>query len=277
MGPIKRLSSVSSTSTQSEFSFCSTLDDVSDVISTSDDASERCFSCAESLDDSRHQSDCMLFNFPAPTSSLDSPRSSIERLLDADSVRAPIHVIQTKLKAESPAFRPVSADTGLDAVANAIYLALLSTKQTFNVKMEKGMKGTAPTVISAEVHGGPQASTRCYEAVHLAKQALEQITTRLDTVALLSKRVQKEDRGYSLRSSVAFVPSCAEDRMCWDLFHNGNCPRRNKCHWYPQEADIGRVRVNIRCTEGASGVSSEKQLVAGSPVVRHKISLGELV
>jgi hypothetical protein len=46
---------------------------------------------------------------------------------------------------------------------------------------------------------------------------------------------------------------------------------------HPQEADIGRVKVNIKCTEVVSGVSSEEQLPASYPVVRHKISLGELV
>jgi len=133
-------------------------------------------------------------------------------------------------------------------------------------------------MIVAELQSGPRASSRCYEAIHLARQALEEITTRLDTVALLSKRVQKEDRGYSMRSNIACIPMSARDSMCWDLFHKGYCPRRTKCQWYhPQESDIARIKVNIRCSEKMNGCSSEEQAPASVPAVRHKISLGELV
>merc|ERR1711881_144091 len=133
------------------------------------------------------------------------------------------------------------------------------------------MGGSSPTLISAELKRGPQASSRCYDTVHLARQALEEITTRVDTVALLSKRVQKEEKGYSLRSSVACIPMGAQDRMCWDLFHKSYCPRRGNCQWYhPQECDIARVKVNIRWSEEVTG-STEEQLPASLPVVRHKI------
>jgi len=186
---------------------------------------------------------------------------------------------RTKLKGEAPAFQPMGKDTRFEAVANAVYLVLASCGQTHSTKVEQGIQGVSSTSISAELQCGPCSTARCYEAVHLAKQALEEVTVRLDNVALLSKRVQKEDGGYSLRSSIAFVPKGMEDKMCWDLLRKGNCPRRCKCQWYhPQEADIGRVKVNIRCTEeDISGVSSQEQLQAGFPVVRHKLSLGELI
>jgi len=188
---------------------------------------------------------------------------------------------RTKLKGESPAFLPlqvVQADTRLEAVTNAVYLVLMSCGQARHVKVEKGVKGVSPTLISAELPTGPGCSSRCYDTVHLARRALDEITTRLPTTTLLSARVQKEEHGYSLRSSIACIPAGAEDSMCWDVFHKGYCPRRRQCQWYhPQEADIARVKVSIRCTEEVEGVSSEEQLPTGLAALRHKISLGELV
>merc|ERR1719181_735061 len=84
--------------------------------------------------------------------------------------------------------------------------------------------------------------------------------------------------GYSLRSSIACIPPGEEDRTCWDLFHRGRCPRRKNCCWYhPEEADMYRVKVNIRCTEETASVSEEEdQLLANVPTRRQTISLGDL-
>jgi len=170
----------------------------------------------------------------------------------------------------------MGADTRFDAITNAVYLALVSCGQFLHIEVEKGVPGISPTLISAELQSGPRSS---YDAIHLARQALEAVTGRLDAVALLSKRVQKEDNGYSLRSSVACIPASAKDNMCWDLFHTGCCPRhKGQCQWYhPQESDMGRFKVSIRSSEEERGVSREDQLSAGLPAVRQQISLGELV
>lgn len=216
---------------------------------------------------------------PAATRcSLSSYVSSTRTKLSSNSRAFQPMASDTRLKGSSLAFQPVMLDTRLEAVANAIYMVLASSGLTCSIKTEKGLKGKTPAAITAELHSGPQASSRCYDAVHLARESLEQIASRFDTVALLSKRVQKEERGYSLRASVACMPQSAEKHMCWDLFHNGHCPRRVKCCWYhPQECDVGRVRVSIRCSEEVTTVVSEDQLLASSPGVRHKLSLGDLV
>jgi len=181
----------------------------------------------------------------------------------------------TRLKGKFVAFRPMGADMRFDAIANAVYLALVSCGQTYHIEVEKGLPGISPTLISAELHSGPRSS---YDAIHLARQALEAVIARLDTVALVSKRVQKEDNGYSLRSSVACIPASAKDNMCWDLFNTGCCPRRCQCQWYhPQESDMGRFKVSIRSSEEVIGFSREDQVSAGLPAVRQQISLGELV
>jgi len=263
-------------STQSGLSFCSTVEsfEAADVaIGT-----------------------CMRFGHATPTSSLESPRDLADVESDVvsnmddttnvdddnnmnDSTSTSLSGIRTRLKGEAPAFQPMPTDTRFDVVASAVYLALASCGKTHNTKIEKGLQGKSSTWISAELRCGDCSTARCYDAVHLARQALEEVTGRLDTVALLSKRVEKSDGGYSLRSSIACIPKGAEDTTCWDLFHKGKCPRRGKCPWYhPQEADIGRVKVSITCTEEVMGVSSQQeQLPASFPVVRHKISLGELV
>lgn len=140
---------------------------------------------------------------------------------------------------------PKQGNSTLDAVTKAIYTALLTSGQTEHVRVEPCVTGTSPTLIVAEMLSGPRISSRCYDAVHVARRALEAITTSSENVSLLSKRVQKEDRGYSLRSSIVCIPKDAEDRICWDLFHKGQCPRRGNCTWYhPQESDVFRVKVS---------------------------------
>merc|ERR1712196_235560 len=126
-------------------------------------------------------------------------------------------------------------------------------------------------LITAEVNSG----ARTYEVLQLAKGALEAVTAQLQTVALLSARVQKEDAGYSLRSSIAYAPKEAEDRMCWDLFQKGCCPRRHQCRWYhPESSDIGKIKISVKCTQD---VCSERQLPVSSSAGRRTISLGDLL
>jgi len=185
---------------------------------------------------------------------------------------------RTKLKKEAPAFQPVqTTDTRMDAVANAAYLALVSCGQICNIKMEKGIKGQSPSMISAELHGGPRAASRCYDVMQLTKQALEAVTERLPTTALISARVQKEECGYSLRSNIACLPEGAEDRMCWDMYRRGYCPRRSQCRWYhPCDSDIARIKISIRYSEEVSAILGKEQLEPSS-LEKHKLSLGELI
>jgi len=260
------LSRSSSFSTESGLSSCSTL------------ASLEWAGCATPTSSLDGESSCEFDDVKSDVSSHMDVAKLGDDNLKRDSASFHMAGSRTKLKGDAPAFQPMEKDTRFEAVTNAVNLVLASCGQTRSTKVEQGVQGVSSTSISAELQCGLCSTTRCYEAVHLAKQALEEVTVRLDNVVLLSKRVQKEDGGYSLRSSIAFVPKGAEDSMCWDLLRKGNCPRRCKCQWYhPQEADIGRVKVNIRCTEEISAVSSQEQLQAGSPVVRHKLSLGELV
>merc|ERR1719498_1217910 len=122
-------------------------------------------------------------------------------------------------------------------------------------------------MITAEV----SSSAQTYEVMHLAKGALEAITAQLHTVALLSARVQKEDAGYSLRSSIGYAAKEAEDRLCWDLFQRGCCPRRHQCRWYhPESSDIGKVKISIRYAQEAGSVSSDQASVSGSSAGKRK-------
>jgi hypothetical protein len=185
---------------------------------------------------------------------------------------------QTKLTSQAPAFQPVLADTRMDAVVKAISLVLASSGQTNSIKVENGVRGESSTVITAELQAGPNANKRCYDVMQCAKQSLDAITTRLGTVSLLSARVQKEDRGYSLRSSIACLPETQGDRMCWDMFKKGYCPRRSQCRWYhPEGSDIGKFKISIKYTNELRGESSQQKCEAGSSAGRYKLSLGELV
>jgi len=185
---------------------------------------------------------------------------------------------RTRLKVEAPAFQPAPKDTRIEAVLSCLHLALASCGQVRDIKTERGPAGVSSTWISAELQRGPCASARSYDVIHLAKQSLDAITARLPTVTLLSARVQREDSGYSLRSSMACIPDHAQDCMCWDLFRKGHCPRRSSCRWYhPQDSDIARIKISIRYGEDVSDIGSEDQLMMNSSDARYKISLGELV
>lgn len=135
---------------------------------------------------------------------------------------------RTRLKVQAAAFQPVPKDTRMEAVISCINLALFSSGQAHNIKIENGVIWMSATVISAEVLPGHDAAARAYSVMQLTKTSLEAITSRLPTVALLSSRVQKEDGCYSLRASIACLPDHARNCMCWDLFRTGHCPRRSQ-------------------------------------------------
>lgn len=302
-------------STESDFSFCSTLDslevasedasrkhssqseqasimvtrprvDSIDAPSTFGDGAAHvvatttgyyCATPTGSCDGSRHLSSCSAEGDCCSVAS--ATRATVCGMCHAGKVQD--NYDEISVKAETPASPP----TSLDAVTQAIHLALVSKGQTNCIKVQKGCMATShgpalPTLISVELQSGPCAASnsRCYDAVHIARRTLEDITGRLTNVALMSKRVQKEDRGYSLRSSIACVPAANENNLCWDLFHKGQCPRRTKCQWYhPEAADIARVKVSIRCIEEVDGGAAESRLPARFPVMRQKITLGNLV
>jgi len=179
---------------------------------------------------------------------------------------------RTRLKS-APAYQPVK-DTRMDAVVTCLHTALVACGRLHNVKIERDLRGMSSTWLSGQLTSGPAASSRSYDVMNLARMALDAIVEKLHNVTLLSTRVQKEDWGYSLRSSVACLPPGAEHNMCWDMFRKGHCPRHGQCRWYhPQESDIGRIKVTIRYSEDAS----EEQSQTSSSVKSNKISLGELV
>lgn len=281
------------------------------------ESSEAPFSCVFSGGDSGEvEADAlgpsMQFSCATPTSSLGSPREYTRCLLEEgcgsqttmdicsylgredtssedlepetepeihrEVEYAPALDARTKLKVGAPAFQPAPKDTRLDAIISCLQLVLTSCGQIRDIKIERGLVGASPVLISAELQRGPCASSRSYEVVHLAKQSLDAIAERLPSVTLLSARVQKDkdECGYSLRSSMACLPEQSQGCMCWDMFRKGNCPRRGTCRWYhPQDSDLARIKVSIRYSEDVS-YDEEKPRVSSS-TGRHQISLGALV
>jgi len=193
-----------------------------------------------------------------------------EQICGAAEVIDELAADRTKLTSASSSFLPVSGDSHMDAATSCIHLALVSCGQVKHVKVEHGRNGASSSLISVELGNGPQA--KAYDIMQLAKQSLEAFASQVDSVSLLSARVQKEEQGYSLRSSVACIPDHARDKMCWDIFRCGHCPRRGTCRWYhPQEADIRRIKVSLKYSADTSRVFQQE------PSKKHKISLGELI
>lgn len=221
---------------------------------------------------------------PVPSSLLQVPENLAE----------PAQSSRTRLQSSAASFQPglvqranAPVEARMDTVINAACLALSSCGQVVNVNLQRDPAGAAPVMIAAELNDGPAAAARCYEVMHLTKQSLEAIAKHLPTIALMSARIQKDESGYSLRSNIACLPEGTEDRMCWDLFTHGHCPRRSQCRWYhPVGDDIHRIRVCVRYAEESSASSSgdeaeEEQMEFPVRSVtksqKHKISLGELV
>lgn len=285
--PLVRRCSFSDCSTRSSCSSPADVSILSDVESLEEDESLACVS-----------SDFL--SIVTPTSSVGSPRGFLACLFDqcsschleaahkssceanektesySDNADSDSPQMHTRLTSAAPSFQPTSGDSQMDAVTSCVRLALLSCGQIKQVNAEQGLAGS--TLISAELSSAPESKAG-YQVMQLAKQSLEAITSRFDTMSLLSARIQKEERGYSLRSSIACIPEHAQDQMCWDILCSGHCPRRSTCRWYhPQEADIRRVKVSIKYSDITSeSVNEEWSCVPNSQPKKHKISLGELI
>jgi hypothetical protein len=109
--------------------------------------------------------------------------------------------------------------------------------------IEQSRKAT----IYVDAQDGALVASQCYRLMQGVKQHLNNFVVHSEGLGLLSARVQKEDYGYSLRSSVSCVPEDKANHMCWDVLRKGSC-RKKFCQWYhPQSCDIVKFRVVIRC------------------------------
>jgi len=135
----------------------------------------------------------------------------------------------------------------VDKIMDDIRSCLLSSNPGSAVSIDKGVYGKSGTSIMTAVQDGADAFARSYKVLHAAKTALESSTASQHAVSLLSARMHKESHGYSLRSTVACVPESEEQRVCWDMFQRGFCPRRQRCQWHhPMESDTVRIKISVR-------------------------------
>lgn len=157
----------------------------------------------------------------------------------------------------APFFQPEASDQRVDAIVSCLQIALASCGQVRDIKVERSVTVMSSILIFTQLQGGPRPPARAYDVMQLVKQSLEAMKARLPTVALLSSRVQKEECGYSLRSTIACLPDHAQSYACWDLFRSGYCARREQCRWYhPLDADITRIKVSVRYPEEGSNLTS---------------------
>lgn len=140
-----------------------------------------------------------------------------------------------------------------------------------------GCTGRPFAVISAELHSGPERSSRAYDTMQLTRQALDAVVARIQGVSLLSSRIQKDEHGYSMRSSMADFSKCNQDNICWDFVRMGYCPRHGHCRWYhPQDWDTARIKVVIRYKKEAGESEIERRAIQPS-AGRQKLVLGDLI
>merc|ERR1712232_809796 len=96
---------------------------------------------------------------------------------------------ETALMDRLPMFQSQPVDTRIDTISKALHQALLSSGQMCSVVPEQCAQGAS---IVAKLQNGSHDSSRCYDAVHSTRRALEDVSASLRNVFLLSKRVQKD-------------------------------------------------------------------------------------
>jgi hypothetical protein len=173
-----------------------------------------------------------------------SPRSSIASSLeDASVVAAAVssHVACCPCT-------PSNIDLNTDALTEVLNSLLTACLPGENVKIEKiTVEHSRRVLVSVEPQNSDVDLSRCYKIMQGAKQSLCGFVSRSEDLSLLSARLQREDYGYSLRSSVVCIPDDKQNQMCWDVLQKGSCRRRKCCHWYhPQAEDIVKFKVVIR-------------------------------
>lgn len=149
-------------------------------------------------------------------------------------------------------------DEKTDAVSAALHSFLSSFLPAESIKIEKSMiEQSIKVLICVEAADSGLNASRCYQLMQGVKQNLSGSVSYSKGLSLLSARLQKEDYGYSLRSSVACPPEDKENNMCWDVLRKGSCPRRKFCQWYhPQACDMVRFKVVLRCHATKAKVAS---------------------
>eukprot|EP00427_Karlodinium_veneficum_P015628 CAMPEP_0169126908 /NCGR_PEP_ID=MMETSP1015-20121227/35714_1 /TAXON_ID=342587 /ORGANISM="Karlodinium micrum, Strain CCMP2283" /LENGTH=238 /DNA_ID=CAMNT_0009190633 /DNA_START=45 /DNA_END=761 /DNA_ORIENTATION=+ len=145
-----------------------------------------------------------------------------------------------------------------DAVTSAVSSFLSARLPGHQAKIEDSIvEQSRRVLICVEAQDGALSVSRCYELMQGVKQHLSCSVAYSEGLSLLSARVQKEDSGYSLRSSVACTPVDKADRMCWDVLRRGCCSRRKFCQWYhPQACDLVKFKIVIRCCRAKGKLST---------------------
>jgi hypothetical protein len=146
-----------------------------------------------------------------------------------------------------PGLELPGTDEKTDAVTFAMYSLLAAWLPEGSVKIEKSFaEESRKVLLLVDAQSGTWAG--CYELMQQLKQNLLDSVARSEALCLLSARVEREDYGYGLRSSVACIPDDKRDQMCFDVLRRGCCPKRKCCPFYhPQACDIVKFKVAMRC------------------------------
>lgn len=183
-----------------------------------------------------------------------SPRSSLVSSSEDDCIGAP--AVSCRAGICPCASRCIDAKT--QAVTSCVHSLLLGCVPAQSVKIEEStVEQDRKVLICVEAKDGTLAVSRCYQLMQRVKEHLSGAVAHSEGLSLLSARVQKEDYGYSLRSSVLCIPKDKEHQMCWNVLQRGSCPRRKFCQWYhPQPCDVVKFKVVIRCCGAKVRLSS---------------------
>jgi hypothetical protein len=141
--------------------------------------------------------------------------------------------------------------TTMDAIVSAIQRSLPAH---VNVDIKKDLTCESQRILlSVDLQNCTRSASKPYDITQIVRQALQCGVAGTGSSALLSARVQKEETGYSLRSSVACFPVCKRNSICWDFLQKGSCPRRNTCRWHhPSSTDIVKFKIVIRNREACA-------------------------
>jgi len=158
----------------------------------------------------------------------------------------PMHTPETRtqLKVSSQVFEPRAEEMSpqVGQVIHALKMALCCCSQVTRVRIENGSMGFA-TYMYVTLQN--LAHHAC-EMFGVAQQSLLDASATSQNIYVLGYASQPFVRlhGYSFKAILSAMPVSLHDRVCWDSYQYGCCPRPSTCRWsHPTQMDMTEVHV----------------------------------
>lgn len=161
-----------------------------------------------------------------------------------------------RLNPEARTFEPIpqagaSLMGEISTVIAAAASELSGSPYIMSVKVNEGERLGCVTTIFADlkISAGPAGAS---EALDQAKAALLNAASRSQITYVLGYDTQPfEDMlvndGSGFKATIGSVHATLQDRICWDTYQRGFCPRRSSCRWcHPLDSDLAPIQIIVK-------------------------------